>query len=97
MRWLHLEEAEMIDQCILREVEILRAIAVNDTADIQLSLRNRSDDAVDAANWKEFHIYSATVEDEWVEHCKGFVPVKAGSRVFPPGSLDYPAEFLENL
>ncbi|KAI0483452.1 putative polyketide synthase [Xylaria cf. heliscus] len=76
MHQFHKERDEIIDQYVLGEVEILRAIVVNDTVDVQLSLQNRSDDALDAANWKEFHIYSATAEDGWVEHCKGFVSVK---------------------
>lgn len=64
----------------LRDIEIMKALLVPDSADgveVQLSLSNCSDKSLHQ-DWKEFNVYSAGNDDRWNEHCKGLISVKYG-------------------
>ena len=60
----------------LRDVDILKALVVPNTSDgveLHLSLRSSSDRLPGAGNWQEFHVYSIDEDDQWSEHCQGFI------------------------
>lgn len=62
----------------LRDVDILQALIIPDTAEgieVQLALRPCSDKAIYAKGFKEFHIYSVSEDNKWAEHCKGLISV----------------------
>ncbi|KAJ5735329.1 Acyl transferase/acyl hydrolase/lysophospholipase [Penicillium malachiteum] len=59
----------------LRHVEITRALTIPDTTEgveVQLLLKPQSPGSL-SPKWREFHISSATVNGDWVEHCHGLV------------------------
>jgi acyl transferase domain-containing protein/NADPH:quinone reductase-like Zn-dependent oxidoreductase/ubiquinone/menaquinone biosynthesis C-methylase UbiE len=62
----------------LRDIEVLLALQIPDTADgveVQLTLVPCSDKAIYAAGWKEFHVYSVSTDSRWTEHCRGLIQV----------------------
>ncbi|KAI9879283.1 MAG: hypothetical protein M1830_009013 [Pleopsidium flavum] len=66
----------------LRDVDILQALIIPDTAEgieVQLTLRPCSDKAIYAKGWKEFQVYSVSGENKWTEHCKGLILVDFAS------------------
>ena len=67
----------------LRDVDILTALVVPDSADgieIQTTLRQVSDRTIGARGWKHFEVSSVTADNRWTMHAKGLVTVEfAGS------------------
>lgn len=78
-RQLHLDDEDEIEQYLMRDVEILRAMVIDEALEVHLSLKKCNDDHLDSASWDEFHIYSVTAKDGWIEHSKGFVSIKLRS------------------
>ena len=68
----------------LRDIDILSALVVPDTAEgveVQLTLRPCSEKAIYAKGWQEFQICSVTAENKWLEHCKGLISVDFAAEV----------------
>lgn len=79
IRQLFQTTGKIIQGYILREVEITRALVIPDTSDgveAQLLLEP-SDETSLMQDLRAFHIYSATPDGDWVEHCRGLVGVNA--------------------
>jgi acyl transferase domain-containing protein len=73
-----LQTAENITGYELRDVNVLQALVVPDTADgieIQTVLRPVSEKAIGAHGWKQFGIYSVTANNHWIQHAQGLVTV----------------------
>ena len=64
------------DRFILREISVLQALTVSDSASVELrlSLIPSSESAKTLSDtWSNFRIFSWTNERGWVEHCRGLV------------------------
>ena len=62
----------------LRDVDIMQALVVPDSSDgveVQITLRPVSDKSIGVKAWREFQIFSAGLDNKWIEHCKGFIHV----------------------
>ena len=63
---------ERIARYILRDVAIQSALVLNETSvvEVMLSLQKSTQEQEHLYN---FHIYSISEENKWIEHCTGFV------------------------
>ena len=60
----------------LRDVEILQALVIPDTArgiEVQLTLQNGESKTLGLKGWRAFSICSIQGDDSWIEHCRGLV------------------------
>lgn len=77
---------------LLRDVSIQSALVVNETSstEVMVSLRECAADGPDKSY--EFHVYSASDDNRWTQHCKGFVSVQYAS----PGYIEPRTELMTN-
>lgn len=61
---------------LLRDVSIQSALVINEMSAVEvlISLREHAADGPDKSY--EFHVYSASDDNRWTQHCKGFVSVQ---------------------
>ncbi|KAJ5618162.1 hypothetical protein N7537_003276 [Penicillium hordei] len=66
------KDEESISRYILRDVAIQSALVLNETSpvEIMVSLQKSTQDQ---ENLYDFHIYSISEENRWIEHCTGFI------------------------
>ncbi|KAK3938873.1 hypothetical protein QBC46DRAFT_291686 [Diplogelasinospora grovesii] len=77
MRQLHSSEDKTVAGYTLKDVEILRALIIpdnNDGVEVQLFLEPSNERSL-VQGWRQFHIYSALMQGEWVETAKGLIAV----------------------
>ncbi|KAH6658934.1 hypothetical protein BKA67DRAFT_509967 [Truncatella angustata] len=63
----------------LRDVDIHQALVIpNDSAGIetQIELRPCSEKAIYTKGWKEFVIHSVSLENDWIELCRGLISIE---------------------
>lgn len=77
---------------LLRDVSIQSALVVGETSstEVMISLRECAADGPDRSY--EFHVYSASDDNRWTQHCKGFVSVKYAF----PGCIDLRTKIKAN-
>ena len=86
----------------LRDVDILKALVVPNTSDgveLQLSLRPSSDRLPGADKWQEFHVYSISENDVWVEHCRGFISLMSApnNAAMKPGFRNHSSDCIKSI
>jgi acyl transferase domain-containing protein/NADPH:quinone reductase-like Zn-dependent oxidoreductase len=65
----------------IRDIDVLQALVIPDTADgleIQTVLRPVSDKAIGVRGWKQFEVLSVTADNEWTRHVHGLILVEFG-------------------
>lgn len=78
------KDEEKIARYILRDVVIQSALVLNETSpvEVMVSLQKSTQDQENLYN---FHIYSITEENRWIEHCTGFVGTQKSINVSGDG------------
>lgn len=62
----------------LRDVDIQQALVIpegSDGVETFVTLKPASEKAIGVKNWREFRISSTSIENKWIEHCRGFIHV----------------------
>ncbi|KAK7215670.1 hypothetical protein V2G26_003673 [Clonostachys chloroleuca] len=63
----------------LRDVDFLQALVIPDNSDgieIQTNLRSANTKDIGKQNWKEFEIWTVTLDNQWTQHAKGSISVE---------------------
>uniref|UniRef100_A0A8H7KF45 Carrier domain-containing protein n=1 Tax=Bionectria ochroleuca TaxID=29856 RepID=A0A8H7KF45_BIOOC len=63
----------------LKDVDFLQALVVPDNSDgieIQTTLRSANTKDIGKQNWKEFEIWTVTLDNQWTQHAKGSISVE---------------------
>ncbi|CAH0050712.1 unnamed protein product [Clonostachys solani] len=63
----------------LRDVDFLQALVIPDNSDgieIQTTLRSVNTKDIGKQNWKEFEIWTVTLDNQWTQHAKGLIFVE---------------------
>ncbi|KAL4786915.1 hypothetical protein BJX76DRAFT_364738 [Aspergillus varians] len=66
----------------IRDMDVQQALVIPDTADgveIQIALRPVSDKAMGLQGWKEFEVFSITLDNRWMRHVQGLVMIEFNS------------------
>lgn len=69
---------------LLRDVSIQSALVINETSAVEVLISLRESASDDPEKSYKFHIYSASDDNRWTQHCKGFVSVQYAS----PGYIE---------
>lgn len=79
------KDEERIARYILRDVAIQSALVLNETSaiEVMVSLQKSTQDQEHLYN---FHIYSISEENRWIEHCTGFVGIQKSVGVSGEGA-----------
>ena len=75
----------------LRDIDIMNALRIPDTTlgiETQFYLRPCSEKELDYKGWYEFSLNSISVDDTWIQHCKGYVLAERGSPA-PPADNEH--------
>lgn len=85
------EENREISGYQIRDMSVQQALLIPDTAEgveIQTTLRPVNGKAIGLQDWKEFEIFSITLENRWMRHAQGLIMIEFSNVHHRVSSLD---------